>query len=415
MKTRNRIIAAAVLLCLILAFTPVVSQAADMLYFIAVNDEILRLSADTMPLRSGNDYFIPVSAFEKAGVYSVGSDVNEVMTLYRFKGVIEYVTFNTTPGNTSTVAQGESTLYWPAARRIGRRFYVPLRQVCSFFDLTYEVNVVSKDIFPDEDVTLVRIISEAKINIATLAGLYRKELKADYNDYYAPVTSPSPSPGSPGQPGEPGLPQPPPTVEPPPTYGDVTVHLSFCDIAAGGVDSILGTLSSQAAPGYDSCFFVSADDILNNPALIRRIAGSGHIIGIRLVEDTYEEYIRTSALLFEAAKVRTVLVSSGSEVWQATPEVAAAGLVLWDSRALVSCAGENPLEIIDGAIPKESGARRNLMLDCSEITAAALPVVITYLQVNEYTIERITETVKPTEPEVPKDAGAVAPDGTGAG
>ena len=65
MNKRHRIIPRllALLVCLALLF-PLPVSAAD-LYFTSVNDNLLPLMADTMPLWSGGQLYVPYTVFDK--------------------------------------------------------------------------------------------------------------------------------------------------------------------------------------------------------------------------------------------------------------------------------------------------------------------------------------------------------------
>jgi hypothetical protein len=154
-------------------------------------------------------------------------------------------------------------------------------------------------------------------------------------------------------------------------------------------------LDSQVASGHQACFFVSADDIINNQDIIRRISGSGHIAGIWLTEGTYDEYLEISALLFEAAKIRTVLVSADESTEEAIQTAEEHGLVFWGGSQ--NLAGYDTLTVT-GAIamlPTEERTRAKLMFSCTENTALVLTGLYAHLRVNEYMVEGITETVEP--------------------
>ena len=56
---------------------------------------------------------------------------------------------------------------------------------------------------------------------------------------------------------------------------------------------------------------------------------------------------------------------------------------------------DQPVTAITAALPKESGARVNLLFSCSENAASILPGVYSFLWANEYSVARITETVEP--------------------
>jgi len=296
---KKRIAAVIITLCVLTALTPLVSLAAVTPYFMAVNDTLLDFNETTMPFVSGSEIFIPVKVLEEFDIWSVGSAREERILVCR--GVYRYLDFITKPGETKTTDQYGNTLDWPAARRVGDRFYVPLNQVCAFFGLRSEIYDIKREIIPDEQMRMIRIISGSSINTPTFEGLNRNALRAAYNKYQASIAPQTPPPGATN---------PPPPVEPTPDYSGVTIHLSFYDISSGSAGGVLDFLDTQAAFGYQCCFFVSAADIADNPDVIRRIAGSGHSIGIKLTECSYEEYLKTSALLFEAAKIKTLLVSA---------------------------------------------------------------------------------------------------------
>jgi len=384
---KKRIAMVLVVLCLAALLDPLVSYAEVRPGFIAINDTLLPFTDENMPFFSGGEVLIPCKVLEPLGMWSIGSDEEERMLLFRGAG--RYLDFYTKPGETRTLDQDGNTLNWPAARRVGRRFYVPLRQVCAYFDLTFNILEISRDIIPQQQMILIRIVTNANFNDPTFIGLNRNALRNAYNDYF---TTTAPPPDTTPPPGE----TPPPEEEepPPPVYTDVSILLSFFDISAGSIEPILDLLDNEVAFGYRSCFFVSADDIMGDQGLIRRIYGSGHSIGIRLTEGTYEEYTETSAMLFEASKIRTILVSIDGEVSDRTAGAGMDGLIYWGSSLEPGFYDDLPASDINAMIPTTSGERYSLMFPCSEDAALVLPGVISFLRQYEYTIEKITETAE---------------------
>lgn len=385
---KKRIFFLMLIVIMLAALIPVDTQAAVTPYFVLVNETKLPFTDETMPLVIGNNIFVPVSVLAELEVWGVGSDELEHVRLYRGN---RYIDFHTRPGQTRTVNQDGARLPWPAARRIGRRFYVPLRQVCEFFGLSYEVISVSRDIIPERQMHALRIFSDSAINGPTAVGMNRNAIRESFLEHFMPA------PYLPG-PGDPQVsPLTPEEPLPTPDFSDVTIHLSFFDVSAGSAGWILDLLDIQAASGFLACFFVSAADIFEDPGLIRRISGTGHTIGIWLSEGTFEEYLEISALLFEAAKVRTVIVSAeeASEIARETAENH--GLVFWESVESFVDYSDGSMAAITAMFPRESGARKNLMFSCSEDAAAILPGIYSYLRANEFTVERITETTEPVQ------------------
>ena len=389
---KKKSFSAIAVICLAAALLiPGVSRAAmsQTPHFMAVNDKLLPYNTETMPYVVGSVYYVPYEIFGEAKVWSAAAEELDRICMYRGDVIVDFHV-----GRGVTEDRNGNILQWPAARRIGNRFYVPLRNVCEYFGLTYEILDIGRDIIPQEQMRLIRIRSATGtdgLNNATFMGMNTDVIRNYYNAYFTPAPPVTVSPPSQGE-----TPSPPPTLEPPPTYQGVTIHHSFYNISSGGVDVILELLDAIAAPAYRFCFFVSAEDIIQNAALIRRIAGSGHAIGVWLTEGTYDEYLLTSALLYEAAKVKTLLVSADNELETVSVEaVGADRIIYWETmQSLIYDDTLSVIEVTD-MLPQESGARQNLISSCSENTALMLSGILSYLREHEYSIVGITETIRP--------------------
>ena len=410
---KKKIAVVIVALCLMAAIIPTVSRAEISPHFIAVNDTLLPFNDNTMPYVSGGLILVPYNILSMAGVWSAVSENLDQVKLYRGNLQVDFFA-----ARGVTQDRYGNSLDWPAAMRIGTGFYVPLHQVCEYFSLRYELIEVGRSVIPNRQIWVVRIISGAALSSSDFVTQYRNNMIAAYNDYYASLSSSSP--GDTSQP---------PEEETPPNYSDITIYLSFSDITAGSADRVLDLLDAGATSGYPSCFFVSEDDIVKNPGLIRKISAGGHTVGICLAEGTYEEYVKVSALLFEAAKIKTVLVtvcppetpaeensdddetpvdmvSDDNEEAPANelsdPAVEAA-IATADEYGLVYCGiswnfgyeESNEEADVTENFPTNSGERWNLMFTCSESTASALPNVLTFLRVYDYSVSGIVETASP--------------------
>ena len=395
-----------VVICVATVLLPMTSRAAVTPAFIVVNDTLLPFNDDNMPYMSEGNIFVPHRIMERLGVYSVSSAAQEQVKLY--KGTDFYVDFHTTAGGVTEDREGK-VLPWPSARRIGSIFYVPLRQVCDYFGLKYESFEVGSDVLPQE-MWGIRIMSSqgfSGVNIPTFISINKNALREAYDKYYSPATS-SPSTSSPALPPD-GVSPSPPTEEPKPSYVNVTIHLSFSDLSAGNAERILDMLDSVATEGFEACFFVNAADITGNPGLIRRISGSGYSIGIWLEKGTFDEYKEVSSLLYEAAKIKTLLVTAFETEDTAIRTADARGLLYWgaswcseigeipaeDTEAEPEDPEDEPQQSFIDILPTASGERCNLRFACTEESASMLPDLISYLRDYEYTIARITETVSP--------------------
>jgi hypothetical protein len=389
----KRVLFLVVALFLLVYVVPLGSRAAVTPYFIAVNDTLLPFSDDTMPYVSGGEFFVPYKIFTEAEVWSLVSA--EAGRVHLYKGG-KHLDFFTVQG--ITMDQDGNVLECSPAIRSGNGFYLPLGQVCDFFGLDYEVIDIGREIIPDEQMSILRIKSNAVLvfNANTFVGVNRYALKASYDAYYHPPLSPPPTTAPP--PTEPATSQPPgdllplPSVPPIPTYEDVTIYLCFRSIGSEGTLRIIDILNATSASGHPSCFFVSATEIAEQPELVRMISGNGHTVGIWLDEGTFEEYLEASSLLFEATKIKTVLVSSDETEVTAIYMADLQGLVFWGASMSFGFDGDFMEDSLISAMPTESGEICNISFACTEEAASALPDVLAHLREFKYTVSQITET-----------------------
>jgi len=342
-----------------------ISRAAVVPYFISVNDTLLPFNENNMPLFQNGTYLIPANVLPSAGVFVVDAVSDERVMLSRgTRFVIFYV-------RQEVMIDQDGNLSWAPAHRTGNRFYVPLTPVASHFGLTYEI-IRRDDIIPNTRVSVIRINPNQFVNAESFIGLHSDAIRDSYNRHFNAANQTDIAP---------------PDDDIPPSFADVTVYLSFYNLSAGSTEEILGILSNA---GFLGTFFASADDIVENPGLVRRIAGSGHTVGIWIQDGIYyEEYQSASDLLFEAAKLTTVLVATNLTL---EPEELPSNLVVWDS---MQSSGNITAASVINALPTTSGARHGVRFNCSENTAAILPGVLSHLRESDYTVVPIVETAEP--------------------
>ena len=368
-------------LFLVAALVPGVSLAAVTPHFVAVNDTLLPFNADTMPFIRGGVVYVPYGVLAWAGVRSsVSAELGRVrLQMGGTKWVDLY------PASGAAVDQNGDALDWPATQRSDGRNYVPLQEICSYFSFRYELIEVGRYIIPDTQIWVIRIITGSVSNRQDFVDRNAIAMLSTYNNYYG-------NPSSPSDPDDPT----PPVEEPPPTYSDVTVYFSFHDLVAGNSAGVMSLLESQLVSGLRACFFVSAGDIKADPGLVRLLCGSGHTVGIWLESGTLGEYLEASALLFEAAKAKTVLISSaGRSTASAAMLADVYGLIFWGAAPDIEPDEESDEWDITDTLPTESGERVNLSFDCSEDAVAVLPGLLLHLRTYEYAIGTISETTIP--------------------
>ena len=168
--------------------------------------------------------------------------------------------------------------------------------------------------------------------------------------------------------------------ETPETHEGTSVYLSFEGMPSAAILNSLKSYSVSAA------FYLSPEDIASNPDMVRRIAGSGHSVGILCSYDFDSDFNYGSELLFDAAQTRTVMISSSADSLSSC-------LAFAQQKSLV-CYQYN----LDGADRSGFGIGASsvtaslsaagdivrLRFDCSENTERILSTVLNYLYTNKF-------------------------------
>jgi hypothetical protein len=373
---RKSVIAAALIVCTVAALFLPSPTASGMFCFTGANDTLLPLRDATMPTYIGSLMCVPYTVFSYVEVTNSYSPSEGHLYMYKGqKQLYFYIDQGTTFGQDGVQHSGVP------AKRLNGTIYVPLDFVCAYFGLEYSLT-------PYDPASVLRIrSSSAAYNDKTFAGVYKRQMQTAYNDYFSSA-SPTPTAVTPPPPGSSDIPS--PGVTPEPTYEDVTVYLSFFGLSDGGIG---GTLDILSAAGLRACFFVSAEELAAVPDLIRRIYGDGHTIGVRLETGTYAEYQTASALLFEAVKLRTSLVSSGDDARETALAAAEQHGLIYRlaSRVYDGAEASAPPDPAD-VLPTARSARFDARFAYSGDTPSALSGLLSYLREKKYNIERIVET-----------------------
>ena len=366
---RKKVVSVVLCFVLMCSFAVFLSQAAPtVVFYTAVNDTILPLNAETMPIYFNGMLYVPYRVFVAAGIYASASPADGNVLMYKSGKSLD---FDLSGG---TVKTDEAIIYKSVpARIVNGTFYLPVDYVCQYFGLEPRV-------IPYDPASIIRIISGAVINEKTLLGRNETLLTSYYNDYIGQAVLPGVT--SPANPE--------PTA--PITYENVTINLSFYKLSQESVVQVLATLSSF---GYRGNFFAAYDDIIANPGLFRRIVGSGHTVGIWLESGTYDEYVKASEVLYEAAKIRTVLVSADSTIDIVN--------LMAENNELILCRASNTFGFdptvttgnITSELPQTPGAHENLLFSCEPAVSEPFMGVLSFLRRNQYTIAKISETNYP--------------------
>lgn len=380
-------------------FLPSASAAGDVT-FLAVNDDLLPLSDYYMPVYSGGVMYLPYDVFTSygLGLYLSRSSSGSVICLYNGDQALY---FNLDEGYAFDKQQ---TNYDVPALDYGDSWYVPVSLVCSCFGIIQSYI----DASPAPIIRLKYTGTIFTDRLFVTAKAY--QMQTAYNDYMGIVeTEEPPAPEDPPaepedpvpvvspEPVEPTVipaPMPSPSPEPeetkkPVTYENTTVFMSFL-----GLEGITENASSLPGGAVNACCFITEEDILKNADAVRMLCGIGCNIGIHLLDGSMEEYENVSELLFEAARVKTVLVYADEECCDtAALTCERTGCVLWNADRLFTDEGD--LNAFSVSRPTSDGERENLVFSLGE-HYDLLPGFLTYLREQKYSIGAIRENTTPT-------------------
>ena len=318
------------LLCLLFAalllFTTVpVASASSGVYFTMLNSNAPdALQSGTMPfVRNGNIY-VPQSVLTRLGI----SVTRWTGGLLLSSGDL-YVMFDQENGSNTTSAGG--SLSAAPLSRSGTNFF-PVGStgsatgaLAAFFGINFQIVQTE----PAPTVRLYTALGPLSHAAVQRNGDSLFRLTYRYNTFTGNVTdeADNAAPDSPAQP--PSDPITPDgaadSPDEPNNPAAAPVSLSFVGLTAE-TDALLDALRRTGIPAG---FFVTAADALAYPDLVRRLHGEGHYLGIYLIEYAEAEYAAASQALFEAARLRTVLVAASAR--DVAREADDLGLVVFDS------------------------------------------------------------------------------------
>lgn len=379
MKRGKQALAAlcAALVCACLLLPP--SRAAGDVFFTAVNDTVLPLTSDTMPVWSGGVLYVPYTVFD-TGYTGIDLEINcsqdragGTVTLFNLRKML---VFDLNRGTAHNELTGESV----DAKAITRngRAYVPVSAVCSFFGLTSSYRSI-------EQGYLVRIKSNAVVLgddrfVDAASNTINRRLR-EYNQSLA------------GGSVSPAEPDPQPPVSNPPPETSAVVYLGFRCGDASGLEGILDALERSDAVGV---FFFTPGQLAQQDSLVRRALGSGHSVGL-LAEGTTAREVRSSLaegsrLLEQVAWARTTLVMAPKALWEG---LEAEGWVCWEETVSAVPQTGAGATAHSASVLRALGSRYRsacLTLDGSQTTAQVLPTLLRQLKNHQFVVSTPLET-----------------------
>lgn len=356
---KKRLFILALCLCLLLAAMPTTAFADSKLAFISINDTLPPELINCFTYYGGIIY-VPAWIFASYGFGIYFSYVADTSTasLYNGSGTLS---FDLSTGNTYDESGNQYTL---SGIMWGGSVYVPLSYVSSYFG-GFSYSTISTAYG-----TVLRIKdSRVVLSDAEFLKPAMDLLKQYYNAYNKDADnggaeeSPEPDSGSDRQ--------------------GVDVLLSFTGLP--GEEE----LALMEQYGIKSCFFLTAEQVRQDTDRVRRLAGQGHRLGIMWQGDE-ESFRETAALIFEASRVATVMLSSGEADAGLCAGFAAENSLVYfqpDIEALYGPEDDTSPYTITSSIELTSGDEAiAVLLNCGEDMAETLNIVFNYLTINKFDI-----------------------------
>lgn len=313
MKLRNKILAAVVTLALCLTILcPMPVQAASVC-FTAVNDRVLELTNEGMPVWSAGVLYAPATTFNQRdngivnwGIQTSYSRTNNTITVFDTRRFLVFDLRNGTCWDDLT-----GVAYSGGAIVRDGRPYLPVDIVCDHFDLSYSYREI-------EQGELLRIKSdEAVLSDNRFADAASNTLNLRLRDY-------NQSQGMGESTSAPAV-----TPEEPEQAYRVSAYLSFRCESADYLEAILSVLDTR---NVNTMFFLTPELIVQRSDLVMQILGSGHSVGLLAQGETLEETRRIltegNRVLGEQVFLRTTVALTLPEHRQALEEE---GWICWKS------------------------------------------------------------------------------------
>lgn len=289
----------ACLLCCCLA--GVGSRADGGVCFISVNDRLLEINSTAY--FSGGVTYVPYWVFTDYDFKIYYSYLAEASTAMLYNS--DRQLFFDMVSNTAYDDRDNSYSYRAVVRN--GVVYVPASLVCSFFggmSSTYLTGGRYGDVLRIKDGSYV--LTDTQFMLA--ADL---PLQSRYEAYMAaqkPAETPAPEV----------------TAGVKHDHSGTAVYLSFTGLPDAPI------LSALRREGAEACFFLTAGQVRSDPALVRQLDGEGFKLGVLCSSDALADYEETAALIFETARVKTLLVTALGEDAEACRGMAEEnGLVFW--------------------------------------------------------------------------------------
>ena len=327
--------------------------------FVAANDKLYELGY--MPLFLDSSAYVPSDVFSYFGIYTSYFKPDNTTLLYTNS---KQIFFNLTTGK--SYDSYYNTYDVSAVYRNGLT-YVPVAWVCQYFGLTYSY------IAGSGNGDIVRINNgTAVLNDADFIRAAGSLMRSRYNEYFGvPETSKPP--------------QDVPIAQEEEDRQNTRVSLCFNGLPS---KKMLELISGY---GYTAAFFLTAEQVEENPELVRELYGSGHSLGIFCGSEPRVDAERALDAFFAVCQYRPLLISSTNASEEAVREYASKNALFYFDPQLNLSTGDTTAASTFNSI-EAYGADISVSLAAGEKTLALLPKLLQSLSLKHYSVTALRET-----------------------
>ena len=370
MKKGNKLLAVLLVLMLCLGIVMPAPAGAAAPIFVAINERVLEVTAETTPIWVGDDIYIPYSVLDantngvRWGLYCRYIKTDHILSVSDVDKR-RFLEFDLREGTSFNALTGEHCDGGAILR--GSRPYLPLELVCDFFGLEYSYHTIPQGkllrIKNDEVVLTDERFFDAAVNVLDM------RLK-EYNQANG-LEAPAPAPTTPGTPSG-GTAQ----VE-----KRVPTYLAFTCRNAEELESLLVALESS---GIHAVIFLTPELIRERGDLVFWVSGAGHTVGLIATGGDPNEILqsleRGSRALAEEAFLRTGVVRAPAEYLSWLEDE---GWVCWNSTLELNPTDmDNSAAFANRVLARLGGRTRAtyLLLENSDNTLRILPTLLKELE-----------------------------------
>lgn len=317
---KKRILTVLCALALCLGLLSLSAGAVSGPCFMAVNDNLLPLEDQYIPIAVSGQYYVPYTVLDSSitglelGIYPMYNATQRNLTIYNRENVL---IFDLTSG---VCTDRSGTTY--SVRLVTRngRIYVPARFTCEYFGLTYSTKTTAYG-------PMVRICSSAarlsdSVFIDNAQGMMETRLQ-EWRKSQNPADSPDTSPAPPGT-----VPPSPSPENPDVDKSDVRTYLMFQASQTDGLGDLLARLEQYQ---LKALFFFPAEELASYDGAVRQALCGGHAVGLLVTGTTAAETAAQAEegkrLLAQIAHLCTNTILAPGLEGGASGELAAAGLL----------------------------------------------------------------------------------------